>query len=472
MQTAQPLIHEDFLLHTPAARRLYHEYAEPMPVVDYHCHLDPGEIAGDRRFDNLTQAWLLGDHYKWRLMRAAGVPEEYITGDAPDYDKFLRWAETMPKAVGNPLYHWTHLELTRYFGIRELLCPQSAPGIWEETKRQLAAPNATARAFITRSGVKALCTTDDPADDLHFHQALAQEDFPTAVLPAFRPEKALHVEQAGFAAYIGRLSQAAGMPIESFDDLVAALDKRAGYFASMGCKAADQSLASPDFTVGSQQEARQAFLAAMNGETPTPAQVNAYHRQLMLRLGRIYHKYGFVMELHFGVLRNVNRRMFAQCGADTGFDVVGEGITAASFAALLDDLEATGELPRTIVFSLNENDLIKLATVAGSFQSGPAPAKIQLGAAWWFNDQKDGMLRQMQTLANVGLLSGFVGMLTDSRSFLSYTRHEYFRRLLCNLLGGWMEQGEAPMDFDLMGGMVQDICCRNAVAYFGLPAGI
>jgi glucuronate isomerase len=462
----KPLIHDDFMLHNGTASLLYHRFAEKAPIFDYHCHLNPEEILQDKTYSNMTEIWLSGDHYKWRLMRAAGVPEKYITGNADPYEKFLKFAETIPRCAGNPMYHWTHLELKRYFHVDDLLTPESAPRIWKTCNEQLQKPEFSVRSLIRRSNVAALCTTDDPVNDLHCHKALAADtSFATKVLPSFRPETALHPEDQNFVSWMQKLSAAVGTPVTTFAELETALEKRAEYFKAAGCLVADQSLASPDFCCGTRAEAEAAFTKRMSGNKLTNEESNAYQNQLMISLGRIYHKIGFVMQLHFGVIRSCSTRMFAECSADTGFDAVGDGISAASLAALLDSLDKTGELPKTIVYSLNANDNDKLASVLGCFQENVFPQKMQLGAAWWFNDHRDGMEAQMKALANTGLLSGFVGMLTDSRSFLSYTRHEYFRRILCNLLGEWTERGELPMDYDLLGGMVEDICYNNIAAY-------
>lgn len=460
---------KEFLLHSPSASRLYHQYAESEPIFDFHCHLSPKEIYEDIRFENIFEVWLSGDHYKWRLMRACGVPEEFITGKAEPYEKFLRWAETVEKSVGNPLYAWTHMELNRYFGITELLNPKTAPEIWNACNAKLREPGFSARGLILQSGVKALCTTDDPADDLKFHKAIAADtSFPVKVLPAFRPETALHPEEPSFRAWIRRLGEVCGQSIESLADLESALEERALLFRENGCLIADQSLQSPDFSQGSRKEAEDAFKKALSGENLTALELNAYQAQLLLSLGRLYYKVGFVMQLHFGVLRNCNSRLFALTGRDTGFDSTGDGVSAASIAALLDGLDHTGELPPTVIYSLNACDDDKLASVLGCFQEGTFPQKMQLGAPWWFSDHRDGMEKQLKALANTGILSGFIGMLTDSRSFLSYARHEYFRRVLCGLLGDWIEAGDIPGDMELIGGMVRNICFQNAAKYFKL----
>ena len=465
----RPYIHPDFLLQTEAARRLYHGFAAQEPIFDFHCHLSPQEIREDARFETITQVWLGGDHYKWRLMRANGVPEELITGDGDPYEKFLAWARTVEKSVGNPLYAWTHMELKNYFGVEELLSEKSAPAIWEACNAKLREESFSARGLIRQSNVKALCTTDDPADTLEHHAALAADgSFPVKVLPAFRPETALHPEQVSFRDWVARLGEVTGKKIAALGDLEEALAQRAAYFQERGCLIADQSLQSPDFTTGTRQEAEAAFVKALAGEALSPAEQNAYQTQLLLNLGRLYKKMGFVMQLHFGVLRNTNSRMFPRTGPDVGFDCVGDGVSAASMAALFDALDKTDELPPTVIYSLNACDDDKLASVLGAFQQGAFPQKMQLGAPWWFSDHKDGMVKMMKALANTGLLSGFIGMLTDSRSFLSYARHEYFRRVLCSLLGRWMEDGEIPQDYDLIGPMVRDICYGNAAAYFGL----
>ena len=465
----RPYIHPDFLLQTEAARRLYHGFAAQEPIFDFHCHLSPQEIREDARFETITQVWLGGDHYKWRLMRANGVPEELITGDGDPYEKFLAWARTVEKSVGNPLYAWTHMELKNYFGVEELLSEKSAPAIWEACNQKLREESLSARGLICQSNVKALCTTDDPADTLEHHAALAADgSFPVKVLPAFRPETALHPEQVSFRDWVARLGEVTGRKIAALEDLEEALAQRAAYFQERGCLIADQSLQSPDFTTGTRQEAEAAFRKALAGEDLSPAEQNAYQTQLLLSLGQLYKKMGFVMQLHFGVLRNTNSRMFPRTGPDAGFDCVGDGVSAASMAALFDALDKTDELPPTVIYSLNACDDDKLASVLGAFQQGTFPQKMQLGAPWWFSDHKDGMVKMMKALANTGLLSGFIGMLTDSRSFLSYARHEYFRRVLCGLLGRWMEDGEIPQDYDLVGPMVRDICYGNAAAYFGL----
>lgn len=462
-------IHDDFILNSKTAERLYHKFAENAPIFDYHCHLDPKEILEDKRYNTITEIWLGGDHYKWRLMRANGVEEKYITGNADPYEKFLKWAETVPKAIGNPIYHWTHLELKRYFGIDELLSPKTARQIWDACNKKLAEKDFSARSLIIKSNVKGICTTDDPVDDLKSHLELAKDkSFPVKVLPTFRPDRALGVESEDFAEYISRLSSVSGVNITSFDELVSALRIRAEFFKSAGCKVSDHGFGSPDFTVMDITAAKTALKKALAGEKPTAYEADAYKTQLMLELGRMYHALDFVMQLHVGVIRNNNTRMFKLLGPNTGFDSIGNGISADSLAAVLNGLDKTNELPKTVAYCLNDVDNAKIASILGCFQGEGIAGKIQLGSAWWFNDHLDGMRYQLKTVGNLGLLSTFIGMLTDSRSFLSYPRHEYFRRILCDLIGEWAERGEAPMDEELLGGMVEDICFNNVAEYFGM----
>lgn len=463
-------IGDNFLLHSATAERLYHTYAAQQPIFDYHCHLNPAEILSDKHFHNLTELWLLGDHYKWRLMRAAGVEEAFITGDADDYAKFEKWADTVEKSIGNPLYPWTHLELKRYFGVDTLLSAATARAVWEQSVEAIGQSGIGARELICKSNVRALCTTDDPADSLKSHLALAKDaSFPVRVVPTFRPEQALHPENGGFSKWIGRLGKAAGFEIDSYDKLEEALYLRAEAFKAAGCVGADQSLGLPDFGSADGADAGEAFRKALAGKTLTAAEQNAYCARLLLFLGRTYAKLGFVMQLHLSVIRNVNEGLFAQLGPDTGFDTIGDGVSAKQAAAFLSALGKNGGVPKTVLYSLNPGDFEKLAAVAGCFQGGCWPQRVQLGAPWWFNDHRDGMFHQMKALANTGLLAGFIGMLTDSRSFLSYTRHEYFRRVLCDLLGTLAEGGEAPADDALLGKMAEAICFHNAVQYFGIP---
>lgn len=462
---------EDFILHTEAARRLYHDHAERMPILDYHSHLPPREVAEDQRFANIASVWLGGDHYKWRAMRSNGVPEDLVTGRGSDRDKFFAWARTVPKTVGNPLYHWTHLELRRYFGVETILDEDSAPEVWERCNAVIAGDDFSPRSLLRRMNVRALCTTDDPADDLASHAAYAAAGAKGCVMvPTFRPDKALAVEDpAAWGAYIRRLEAASGVRITRYPEIIAALDRRHAVFHALGCRLSDHALERP-FAVPIADAALDAAVAKLNaGEVLPEGEALGLKTAILLAVGRMNAARGWTMQLHIGAMRNLNSRMFAQLGPDTGYDAINDEPIGRPLARLLDMLARDGELPSTILYTLNPawNDVI--GTIVGCFQDGSKPGKIQFGSAWWFNDQLDGMTRQMTALANLGLLSRFVGMLTDSRSFLSFPRHEYFRRLLCDIIGGWVERGEAPADFDLLGGMVRDICFRNAYRTFGIP---
>ena len=463
-------ITEDFLLNTEAARRLYHEHAEKMPIFDYHCHLNPKEIYDDIRMDDIAYAWLGGDHYKWRVMRACGIPEEKITGSAPGREKFNAFAQVMPQLIGNPIYHWSHLELKNFFGVDDLLDPTTADAIWDHANAILQSPAGSSRSLIQASNVKALCTTDDPADDLQWHKALAaQRDvFPTQVLPTFRPDKALHVENAEFAGYLQKLGQVCNMTIATLDDVKNALSQRLDYFTSVGCRLADQSFGSPDFTQWDEAAAQSALTKALAGEALSDHEIAAYQAYVMDFLGGEYARRGYVMQLHLGAVRNLNTRRFQALGADVGCDSIGDGIPADSLAALLDRMAVRDALPKTILYTLNASDSDKLVAAAGCFQDASTAGKVQFGSAWWFNDHFDGMVGQIHSLANIGVLSRFVGMLTDSRSFLSYPRHEYFRRILCRVIGGWVADGMAPADYALLGKMVEDICYNNVARYIGI----
>jgi len=460
-------IHDDFLLQNEAARILYHEYAKHLPIIDYHCHLDPGEIARDKRFNNITEIWLDGDHYKWRAMRTNGVEEHFITGNASDKEKFLKWAETVPYLIGNPLYHWTHLELKRYFDIDLLLGPDTAEAIWTHCNERLNRPDFSARSIIKKSHVEALCTTDDPTDTLEYHKQLqADQSFDVKVFPTFRPDRAVNIEKPDFRDYVRLLSSVSGIMIRTFDDFLAALEKRITYFHENRCRLSDHSLEPPVFVPGTDRDAATVFRKVLEGHEPTEHEVAMFKTRLMLFLGKQYAEHGWVMQLHIGPQRNNNTRMFEKLGPNTGYDMISDDTYSRPLARYMDTLERKGLLPKTILYVINPTDNEMITTLAGCFQGDGIPGKIQIGSGWWFNDQKDGMIRQMTALASMGLLSRFVGMLTDSRSFLSYTRHEYFRRILCNLLGTWMESGEAPKDFALLGRMVQDIAYYNARRYF------
>jgi glucuronate isomerase len=458
---------ENFLLSNDTAVRLYNDYAKNMPIIDYHCHLSPQEIYENKTFKNLTEIWLYGDHYKWRVMRANGVEEKYVTGDGSDYDKFLAWARTVPMTIGNPLYHWSHLELQRFFGVYDLINEKNAPAIWEKVNAQLNGEGFGARDLIKKSNVRVVCTTDDPVDSLEYHLKLKEDkEFGVKVLPAFRPDKALEINRATFLPWIGRLKEAAGQEIENYDQLLSALDARARFFHSVGCSVSDHALDYVPYAETTREEAAAIFAKALKGEPVSLEEEKKYKTYTLVFLGKIYAELGWVMQFHINAARNQNSRMFKALGPDTGLDSINDSDTAYPLGRLLDALESENALPKTILYSLNPKDNYVLASLMGSFQGGGIPGKMQLGSAWWFNDTKDGMLEQMKALANLGLLSRFVGMLTDSRSFLSYTRHEYFRRLVCDLIGGWVEAGEAPDDPELLGTIVQGICYNNANEYF------
>ncbi len=458
---------KDFLLDSQAAQILYHEYASKMPIIDYHCHLITQQIADDTSYNDITEVWLGGDHYKWRAMRGNGVPEKYITGDASHYEKFERWAQTMPYCIGNPLYHWTHLELQRYFDVYEPLSGKNAKEVWEQCNKVLSQPDFTTRGIIKRSGVEVICTTDDPIDDLRYHkQIAADKSFDVKVLPSFRPDKALNINKPTFADYIKSLSEVSGVTIRSFDDLTDALNRRLDYFAEIGCCISDHAFDIVTFANPDPIKVNSALSHALNGELVAADEECAYRTALMLFLGAQYAKRNWAMQIHIAALRDNNPRMFKLLGPDTGYDAIEDRPYARALAQLLGTLEEKGELPKTILYSLNQSDNMALIALATCFNDGNSIGKMQLGSGWWFNDQQDGMIRQMTELGNIGLLSRFVGMLTDSRSFLSYTRHEYFRRILCNHIGAWAERGEIPFDREMLGSIVQDISYNNAKRYF------
>ncbi len=451
----------DFLLTTETAKRLYHGIAAELPIIDYHCHLNPREICEDRQFENITQVWLGGDHYKWRLMRTVGVDERFITGDAPDREKFQKWAETIALAVGNPLFHWSHLELKNYFGYEGVLSGETAGEVWELANEKLK--GMSARRLIQESNVKALCTTDDPADSLEWHKKLAGDpSFTVKVLPSFRPDKALGIEKGDYLQYLKRLGD-----IRSFAELLEALKERLAFFVSLGCRVSDHGLEAVPFVPASEAELEAVFQKRLSGEIPTEHEQKQFRTALLLALGREYHRLGVVMQLHFGVIRDNSRRLFRTLGPDAGTDSIGDPVSVKDLAAFLGTLDETDELPKTILYSLNPNDNAAIETVMGCFQGG-CFGKLQHGSAWWFNDNKSGMREHLTSLANEGMLCTFVGMLTDSRSFLSYARHEYFRRILCDLLGAWVEDGEYPDDQEALKTIVEGICFRNAQDYFGL----
>lgn len=455
---------KDFLLSSDTAKHLYHDYAEPLPIIDYHCHLNPQEIYEDRQFENITQVWLGGDHYKWRLMRSAGVEERYVTGDAGDREKFQKWAETIGLAIGNPLYHWSHLELRNYFGYEGILNGDTAEEVWNLCNEKLRTPEMSARNLILQSSVKALCTTDDPADTLEWHQKIAADkSFNVKVLPSFRPDKALGIEKPDYLDYLKKLGE-----IGSYAELVRILLERLEFFVFLGCRVSDHGMEAVPFAAASEEELETIFRKRLEGTLPSELEEKKFKTGLLLVLGRAYKKHGLVMQMHFGVIRDNSKRVYRQLGADAGIDSIGDPVSIKDLAGFLNALDETDELPKTILYSLNPNDNTAIETVMGAFQNGEAVGKMQHGSGWWFNDNKTGMIDQMTSLANEGYLAGFVGMLTDSRSFLSYARHEYFRRILCDLVGTWVENGEFPNDEKALQTIVEGISVKNAERYFSL----
>ncbi len=459
---------KNFLLSSDTAQKLYFDNAADTPILDYHCHINPQEIYEDRQFENITQVWLGGDHYKWRFMRSCGVEERFINGDAPDKEKFLKWAECVGKAIGNPLFHWSHLELQKYFGYHGVLNKKTAEEVWDLCNKKLADPSMSARNLIRQSNVTLVCTTDDPVDTLEWHKKIAEDDsFDVQVLPAWRPDKAMNIEKPTFVEYLSALSEASGTAIKTFADLKQALSNRMDFFASMGCSISDHGLEYVMYHPASDEEVEAVFAKRLLGSAVTREEELCYKTAFMVFVGREYAKRGWVMQLHYGCKRDNNTLRFDKLGPDTGFDCINNYAPSSEIADYLNALVKTDELPKTIIYSLNPNDNQAIGTILGCFQDSTAVAKIQQGSAWWFNDHKTGMQDQMISLANLGNLSGFVGMLTDSRSFLSYTRHDYFRRILCELLGTWVENGEYPDDFDTLSEIVKGICYNNAVKYFG-----
>ena len=458
---------KDFLLQTDVAKELYHNHAAKMPIFDYHCHINPQEIAEDKKYDNITQLWLYGDHYKWRGMRTNGVAEKYCTGNASDWEKFEKWAETVPHTLRNPLFHWTHLELKKFFGIDKVLSPATAKEIWEECNAKLQTPEYSCRGIIQKANVHTICTTDDPVDSLEYHRAIKADGFETAVLPAWRPDKAMAVENAtSYNTYLSELEEAANLNINSFGDLMDALDDRHEFFHQNGCRLSDhgvETVLAEDYT---EAEIEKIFIKVRKGSTLTKEEVVKFQSCMLYEFGIMDHSRGWTQQFHIGALRNNNTRLFNKIGADVGFDSIGDFDIARPLSRLLDRLDMENKLSKTILYNLNPRDNELIATMIGNFQDGSVPGKMQFGSGWWFLDQKDGMEKQMQALSSLGLLSRFVGMLTDSRSYLSYTRHEYFRRTLCNLLGNDVENGEIPYDVELLGSMVENICFNNAKAYF------
>ncbi|MEI3139756.1 MAG: glucuronate isomerase [Lachnospiraceae bacterium] len=459
---------KDFLLSTPTAQKLYHDFAENTPILDYHCHINPKEIAEDRKFENITQVWLGGDHYKWRQMRSNGIDEYYITGSASDREKFQKWAETLEKAIGNPLYHWSHLELRKYFGYEGYLNGETAEEVWNLCNAKLQEDSMTVRNLIKQSNVKLICTTDDPVDSLEWHKVIADDKtFDVQVLPAWRPDKAMNLEKPEYLDYLKTLSEVSGVEVKSFKDLMKALSLRMDFFASMGCCVSDHALEYVMYAPASEEEIEKIFAGRLNGGSVSREDEMKFKTAFMTAVGKEYHKRNWVMQLHYGCKRDNNVFRYNQLGPDTGFDCINNYAPSAQMADFLNALSSTDELPKTILYSLNPNDNESIGTILGCFQGPETVGKIQQGSAWWFNDHKVGMMNQMISLANLGLLSNFVGMLTDSRSFLSYTRHEYFRRILCELIGGWVENGEYPDDYKALEKIVKGISFNNAVNYFG-----
>ena len=464
-------ITDDFLLKNEIAKKLYNDYAKNLPIIDYHCHIDAKEIAEDKRFKNITELWLGGDHYKWRYMRAAGVDEKYITGDASDKEKFIKWIEVLSSAIGNPLYHWSHMELKKYFGFDGYVKKENAEGLWELCNKVIASDDFSARNIITKSNVSLLCTTDDPVDSLEYHDMIADDkSFKCFVLPAFRPDNALSIEKPGFVDYINRLSEVSGIKINSLDTLKEALFSRIEYFKEKGCVLSDHGLLDIPFNPISDSEANTLFKKRLNGIMLTEEEVEKYQTSVLLFLHAKYKEVGFVSQLHYGCKRDNNTAMFEKVGPNTGFDCISSVTSGNKLADLLNLLNSNDSLGKMIVYSLNPNDNDIIDTVISCFQTGEVQNKIQHGSAWWFNDNKTGMEKHLNSLANNTNLSGFVGMLTDSRSFVSYTRHDYFRRILCNYLGSLVENGEFPEDYEILGDIVKKISYKNAALYFGFQS--
>ena len=471
---------KDFLLETETARRLFHDYAKDMPLVDYHCHLNPREIYEDRRFDNLAEVWLggvqpdgsyFGDHYKWRVMRSNGVDEAYITGKKPDFERFLKFTESLELAIGNPMYHWCHLELQQFFGVTEPLTPESAQRIWDHCNDLLRNdPDMTARGLIRKANVAFIGTTDDPVDSLIWHEKIAADPtFNTVVAPSFRPDKAINIHKGGWLEYIQKLSESVGKSkLATMEDVLNALTQRLEHFHAHGCKASDHGLDYIPFRAFTVEQADAVYQKALQGQSLTLEEIEGYQTVILLHLGKAYHRLNIAMQLHYSCSRNNNARIFQLQGPDTGVDSISQTTCGESIAKLLSALDEAGACPKTILYSLNPSDNALLGSLIGCFQDSTVPGKMQHGSAWWFNDNKTGMEDQMISLANLGLLGNFIGMLTDSRSFLSYPRHDYFRRILCNLVGTWVENGEYPNNEASLKRIIEGVCCRNALRYFDL----
>lgn len=462
----KPYINNDFLLENEYAAELYHDFAAQMPIIDYHNHLPPKEVAEDHNFDNITQAWLYGDHYKWRAMRTLGIDEKYITGDASDKEKFIQWAKTVPYTIRNPLFHWTHLELKRYFDVKDTLNESNAETIYKKTSERLKMPAFSTNGLLKKQNVELICTTDDPVDDLRYHRAHKQNQDGVRMLPAFRPDKAILINSAHFSEYVEALARAADQTISNFNDLLEVLKTRIQYFHDNGCRLADHGLEKIDFTDWKKTELETIFQKALHNQRVSADEEKRYASAMLYHLGLLYHEYGWVQQYHLGAQRNNNTRLFKKLGPDTGFDSIGDYHQAVGLARFLDRLDRENKLTKTIVYNLNPADNEIMASMIGNFNDGSVRGKVQFGSAWWFLDQKDGMEKQLNALSNMGLISCFIGMLTDSRSFLSFPRHEYFRRILCNLIGTDVAKGELPEDLPWLGKIVQDICYYNARNYF------
>ena len=463
----KPFMDEDFLLQSETARVLYHDHASLMPIFDYHCHIPAREIAEDRKFDNMSQIWLHGDHYKWRAMRSNGVNERFLTGDASDWEKFLKWAETVPYTVRNPLYHWTHLELHHPFGIKKLLNPSTAVEIWNSCNTKLHTKNFSCRGIINKANVHTICTTDDPVDSLEYHRQIKASDFKVKVYPAWRPDKAMTIENPdAFNHYADQLELVSGTAIDNFNTFLDVIEKRHLFFHENGCRLSDHGINTMYAEPYTTDEIKNIFNKVRSNHIPSPEEVVKFKSAMLYEFAVLDHKRGWTQQYHIGPIRNNSSRMFGQLGPDTGFDSIGDERVASPMSRFFDRLDSEQKLTRTIIYNINPCQNEVMATMIGNYQDGSEPGKMQWGSGWWFLDQKDGMTSQINALSNMGLLSRFVGMLTDSRSFLSYSRHEYFRRILCNLIGKDVENGEIPDDMDLLGQMVEDICFNNAERYF------
>lgn len=462
------IINDNFILTNKIARQLYNDYAKDMPIIDYHCHINPQEIAENRKFNNITEVWLGGDHYKWRLIRSNGIDEDQITGSADARTKFGHFADMLPKAIGNPMYHWTHLELKKYFDYDGILSSDTAEEVWNLCNEKLKEDSMSVRGLINSSNVAVIGTTDDPVDDLRWHKAIAEDtSFKTKVVPSYRPDKAINIEKPGFVEYINKLSEVCGFSIKTVADVKKALTERLAFFCENGCKASDHGLDYAVYSIADEKTLNKILAHALKGEAVTQAEADAYKTDILLHLGREYAKRDVVMQIHYGAIRNTNSKKFALLGPDTGFDCISTRACGDELVAFMNALETESSLPKTILYSLNPQDNAMLDTFLGAFQGTEVAGKIQHGSAWWFNDTKRGIEEQLKSLADLSLLGNFIGMLTDSRSFLSYTRHDYFRRILCNLIGEWIENGEYPNDQKALKELIEGICYKNAARYFG-----